>query len=90
MTDAEKQTQVAAQCRAVAHMAKALAEVHEAKASILDLPQKYDPLEFVGQQTASLMETLGDILNGMDANDDKEDAWLKPVFQKAHELWPAA
>ncbi len=90
MTDAEKQAQVAAQCRAVVHLATALAEVHRQKAIILETGQPYKPVEFVGQQTASLMETLGDILNGMDAVDEDEDKWLDPIFAEAHRLWPSA
>jgi hypothetical protein len=34
------------------------------------------------------METLGDILNGMNAVDEKEDAWLDPIFREAQRLWP--
>lgn len=88
MTDAEKQAQVSAQCRAVAHLARALAQVHEDKARLLDLPQAYPPVDFVGKSTARYMETLGDILNGMDAVDEKEDAWLDPIFREAQRLWP--
>lgn len=89
MTDEEKRKQVAAQCRAVAHMAKALAQVHSDKAIIID-HGPYSPIDFVGKQTAHLMEVLGDTLNGMDAIDPDEDDWMTPVFREAQRLWPDA
>lgn len=89
MTNEERRTQVAAQCRAVVHMAKALAEVHEAKAQGFEMGDRSDGIiNVVGNSTASIMEVLGDILNGIDANDSDEDGWLDPIFEKAHQLWP--
>jgi hypothetical protein len=87
----DKQKQVAAQCRAVAHLARALAEVHEHKAQLYDLEKIAHPtlIDFVGRNTASYMETLGNILNGMDAV-TQEDEVLAPVFKEAQRLWPQA
>jgi hypothetical protein len=89
MTD-EKSKQVALQCRAVAHLAKALTEVYtdyETMFASGNYPAGDAFVEHIGSRTAALMETLGDILNGMDAVED-EDAWMEPVFKKAHDLWP--
>lgn len=84
----EKQKQVADQCRAVAHMATALAQVHsdyakmfEAGGPVLNLT------ETVGKRTAHFMETLGDWLNGMDAV-TQEDEFMAPIFREAQRLWP--
>ena len=89
MTTKEKQAQVAAQCRAVVHMAKVLAEVHEAKAQGFDGAERSDGIiDVVGQSTAYIMETIGNILNGIDAVDSDEDGWLDPIFAEAHRLWP--
>jgi hypothetical protein len=86
--DETTRKQVAAQCRAVAHMADALALVHKDKAQMIGAGS-YGPTELVGRHTARLMETLGDILNGMDAVDETEDAWLDPVFKEAQRRWPS-
>lgn len=84
----DRATQAARQCEAVAHMAETLATVHRASAALLREGVIGDLAEIVGERTAGLMETLGDILNGMDAYDEKKDAWLVPVFEEAQRLWP--
>lgn len=84
----EKRDQVAAQCRAVAHMATALAHVHSYKAELFAGGYADSLIELVGNSTASFMETLGDMLNGMDAVDSSEDDWMIPIFEEAHRLWP--
>jgi hypothetical protein len=79
--------QIVLQLKAVAHMAKALSVVSDDFATALsnkDMP----PFDFTGRRTAYQMAVLGDILNDMDANDEDEDAWLGPVFEGAHRLWP--
>lgn len=63
----EKRDQVAVQCRAVSHMAKAIAKVHDDYAGIEHAGIMESLLDEVGWQTAELMEDLGDMLNGMDA-----------------------
>lgn len=88
----EKREQVAKQCDAVVHLAKALGQVYSDYAVIFRTPVAagHDNrlVEPVGKRTAHLMEVLGDILNGMDAVDEKEDAWLDPIYAEAHRLWP--
>lgn len=88
--DEKLKEQVAQQCKVVAHLATALAQVHSERAEII-AAGGYEGgalLDMVGRQTARLMETLGDILNGMDATDEDEDAWVDPVFKEAHRRWP--
>lgn len=80
---------VAEQCRVVAHLARRIASVHEQKAEAYgqaDLSPGF--IDFVGDNTARLMEILGDVLNGMDAVDEEEDAWTFPVFEAAQCFWP--
>lgn len=84
----EKREQVAKQCEAVAHMATALARVRTDYAKLLRAGQMDNLIEMIGPATARQMETLGNILNGMDAVDPKEDAWLGPVFAGAQRFWP--
>lgn len=80
------QKQVVLQYRAVAHLANAIARVHtEIAATIKSSPEL---LDLRGKRSAHLMEILGDILNGMDAVDPAEDAWMDPIFKEAHRLWP--
>jgi TRAP-type uncharacterized transport system substrate-binding protein len=86
----ELMKQISDQCRVVAHMARALAEIHDDYATIFVSGDKgpEDIADLVGKRTASLMETLGDILNGMDAVTE-EDEWTHPIFREANRLWLA-
>lgn len=83
--------QVAAQCRAVSHMATAIAQVHDDLAGMMEsgVGPWGDLLDIRGRFTTSRMEQLGDILNNMDAVEE-EDAWINPIMEEAHRLWPAA
>lgn len=81
--------QVIAQSRVVAHLAKQIAIVHEQTSDAYNSVDMSPTLiDLVGNRTASAMEALGDILNGMDAVDDDEDGWTAPVFEAAQKLWP--
>lgn len=88
----EKRKQVAQQCKVVAHLAKALAEVYEAKAKNFESEAKGPSklIDLVGNWSAGHMEALGDMLNGMDAIDEDQDAWTEPIFREAQRLWPQA
>lgn len=88
MTDGERRNQVAAQCRVVAHLAEKISGVHRDLAWIYAHPDTKFPSDLVGRLTAERMEILGNILNGMDAVLD-EDEWVNPIFERAHDLWPA-
>ena len=84
----DKQQQVIAQCKVVAHLADALVTVYRDAATLLvagACPPGH--LDSIGQRTAACMEILGDMLNSMDAVDDR-DAWMEPVFAAAQRLWP--
>jgi|SRR6185437_15617225 len=82
--------QVADQCAVVVHLAGALVDVygHHTKMFRERTGAAVDLVDLVGQQTANIMNTLGDILNGMDAVSE-EDEWTDPVFEKARRLWKA-
>lgn len=86
---AKTMEQVADQYRVVVHLARSLALVHEQ--SILahgSRPQNATMIDILGSRSASIMETLGNILNDMDAVDDGEDGWTAPIFRIAHATWP--
>jgi hypothetical protein len=68
-------------------MAQAIADVHREKAELI-ASVDYAPVDLAGKMSASLMETLGDVLNGMDAVSE-EDEWLTPVFKEAQRRWPS-
>lgn len=85
--DDEKRKQVALQCKAVAHMARALAEVYDHRAMRLESDWVKGDGELIGRWSANAMEILGEMLNGMDAVDESDD-WMKPVFREAQRLWP--
>lgn len=87
--EAELRAQIAAQYRAVAFMARNLADVHDQLAPSIEQGHADSIASIQGPRSAAIMEILGDILNGMDAVDE-EDAALDPVFAKAHELYPNA
>lgn len=74
--------QVASQCRVVAHLARALAGVFEDKATLIADGRLTSIVPSIDRRSYALMETLGDILNGMDAVTD-EDAWVNPIFEQA-------
>lgn len=82
----EKYKQVADQCRVVAHLATAIAQVHTDKARLFAANGAPSIVDYVGRHTAHLMETLGDILNGMDAVEEEDD-WVDPIFEKAHRMF---
>lgn len=89
----EKRQQVIDQCSAVNHMATCIALVYGDHARMLYRSgcaptENADEIliDLIGKRTASLMETLGDILNGMDAV-TKDDEWLTPIFERAQKMW---
>ena len=84
----DKRKQVALQCKAVSHMAKAIAEIYSDYEAMFERDGGMRGLEDqVGKRTAAWMETLGDMLNGIDAA-MPEDDWMAPVFEEAQRLWP--
>ena len=84
----EKRAQVAAQCKVVHHLATVLAAVYSDYAKLFASGHADELIEHVGKCTADLMETLGDILSGMDAV-TKRDEWVDPIFKEAQRLWPS-
>ena len=89
MSISEKRNQVADQCKAVHHLAGAIRELmKDYERMYRDENCKLDDLvDQVGKRTAGWMETLGNMLNGVDAVTEG-DAWVDPIFAKAHELFP--
>lgn len=85
----DKRKQVEMQCKAVAHMATAIATVYGDYVTIFETGNADRLIDQVGKRTASFMETLGDMLNATDATDET-DEWLTPVFEEAQRLWPSA
>jgi hypothetical protein len=87
---AKTREQVVAQYRVVAHLARQIALVHEQMAETYahpDVPMTESGVDLSGRWSASRMETLGDMLNNMDAA-DPEDAWVTPIFRVAQATWP--
>ena len=90
-TSAKTMQQVIDQYRVVVHLARSLALVHEQSIeAYASREQSATMIDMLGSRSASIMETLGDILNGMDAVDDDEDGWTAPIFAVAHATWPTA
>lgn len=83
----EKRRILAAQCRAVVHLALNIAKVH---ADLIDLYQnpKNDEgfVDHAGRGLNGRMNTLGAVLNGMDAV-SPEDAWMDPIFEMARKAF---
>lgn len=83
----EMMEQVARQCSAVRHLAVVLAQLHGDYACMFAAGHHEKIADLFGHRTAAMMETLGDILNGMDAVEEGDD-WLDPIFEEAHRRWP--
>jgi hypothetical protein len=86
-TETALRKQVADQCQLVAHLATALAGVHSDYERAIREGFMTPTLDMVGARTASFMEQLGEMLNGMDAV-LPEDRVFNPVFHEAHKRWP--
>jgi len=80
------QQQIVDQCRAIAHIAVQIANIHAELATIYEKNIPENILMVVGKRTAGLMEQLGDIMNGMDAV-DTDDAWLDPIFDRSQSMF---
>lgn len=65
-------------------MAKSLIEVHD---ELIPLHAPRGVMEMQCERSAQIMEMMGETLNAMDAVDDKQDAWMTPVFAKAHQIF---
>lgn len=89
---AKTRDQVVRQHRAVAHLARQIAVIHDQLAYVYgEAPDTIMSPAFIdslGRKTAGLMETLGDVLNNMDAVDETVDGWLNEVFSVAQATWP--
>lgn len=84
----ERRKQVADQCRAVQRLSAVMARLHGDYAKMFKAGHSDQLIELVGERTARFMETLGDMLNGMDAICE-EDRWMDPIYEEAHRLWPS-
>lgn len=88
MDTQKKRRQVADQCRVIAYMADIIAKVHSDYARLFQDGAGMEGLEDrVGERTAVLMNTLGDILNGIDAVNE-EDAWVNPIMERSRKVFP--
>jgi hypothetical protein len=84
ITDAELLTFTEAQFKAVAHMAKVVAELHGPH---MTRHSSRGVLELQSVRANEIMEWLGDLLNAMDGVDDEEDGWMEPIFEEAHRIY---
>lgn len=84
----DKRQQVSDQCRAVAHMAKAISQIYADYAALFQTDGAMVGLEDqVGERTVCLMDDLGDILNGHDAV-TSDDEWVGPIMERARKVFP--
>jgi hypothetical protein len=86
LSDDELREQTDQQYKAVAHMARSLAEVHEQTRFVMP-HQPRGVLELQCRRSAEIMEILGDALNAMDAVDEEQDGWITPIFERAHQIF---
>lgn len=88
MNDISKTDQVAKQCRAVVSLATAISELHSDLEKVVVSGSASLILDQIGNRTAALMETLGNVLNETDAVSEDDDA-LDDVFAAAQKMFPA-
>lgn len=81
-----KAEQVRRQYLTVARLARVLADVHEDIAPAVEHMNE-GVLDRMGYRSAHIMETLGDILNGMDAATEEESD-LDQIFEMAQAIFP--
>lgn len=77
--------QLADQYRAIAHMAKQIAKVYD---QLVGCAASM-PISVSGPKSARLLEMLGDAMNADDIV-EAADAWVSPIIEKAHEMFPEA
>ncbi len=82
-----KAVQVGEQFKVVAALCEQIAHVHTELQQMLEAGVGPDLLESWGQRSATLIEYLGDVVNGMDIV-EPEDAWMDPIFNAAHAMFP--
>ena len=82
-----KRAQVADQCKAIAALCGQIAEVYAMKEAMFRGGHIDELLNRVGEDSASLMEDLGNVVNNMDIV-EPEDAWMTPIFAGAHSMFP--
>jgi hypothetical protein len=82
-----KREQIVQQCVAVRHMARTIADIYGDMAILFAEGRAEKISEIVGSESAALLETLGDILNGMDAVTE-DDEWIDPIIEEAQRVWP--
>lgn len=87
MNEINKAEQVQRQYQAVARLARSLADVHEEIGPAIP-HMNSGVVELMGKRSACIMETLGDILNGMDAATE-DDADMDSIFDAARQMFPA-
>jgi hypothetical protein len=88
-TEAQRQ-QVAAQYRAVAHLATAIAEIHSDQVESTEAGVHDRLATMRGPRSHRLMVDLAewlDALGALGADGDKDD-WLGPVFDTAESMFP--
>lgn len=86
----EKRIALVSQCMEVARMAMAIASVNYELAVIHRAPRDEAEsfLDMVGKFSHERMETLANILNGMDAVEHGAAERSKPIFDQARRLFP--
>lgn len=83
-----KAKQVALQCRVVRLLCANVSEAHKGYAEMLAVGCGPASLESIGRRSARVMEALLHVVQAMDAPEDEDDDWMKPVFEQARRLFP--
>lgn len=84
ISDADLLAFVEDQYKAVAHLAKAVVELHGPH---MTRHSSRGILEMQSVRAHEIMEWLGDLLNAMDGVDAEKDGWMNPIFDKANEIF---
>lgn len=87
----EKRNALVSQCMEVARMATAIASVNWELAVIHSLPREADSegfLDMVGKFSHERMETLGNMMNGMDICEGEDVKRSTEIFARARRLFP--
>ena len=83
----EKNEQLKSQYKAVAHLARSMANLCDEMSTIADLDNFQNIVDIQGERTHYWMDQLGTMLDSCDAVSE-DDEWIAPLYDEARRIFP--